>query len=139
MSSLSHLQITATATEPPQGLKIWRPDEIEWQLDRPQGCKLSLLEGDWATPGVPFTYAFFMPAGVGFPPHLHPSAARVTVLRGTLLLGEGTRLDKGAAKTIETGSTVFVPGDLPHYEGSKGDTIIIGFAAPPWGTTFLES
>ena len=128
---------SAASAGPPE-FQIWDPETIKWEFDRPQGCKLSLLEGDMNTPGVPFTYAFFMPDGVWFPPHAHPSDARVTVVKGTLLLGSGSKLDKSAARTVELGSTAFVPADLPHFEGSKGETIIIGSAVPPWGTTFLE-
>jgi hypothetical protein len=128
----------AASSTPAGELRIWEPESIKWEFDRPQGCKLALLEGDMNTPGVPFTYAFFMPDGVWFPPHAHPSDARVTVVKGTLLLGHGTKLDKGAVRTIELGSTAFVPAELPHFEGSKGETIIIGSAVPPWGTTFVE-
>jgi hypothetical protein len=138
MTSQRQAAPRAAGSTAPQGLTIWEPATIKWEFDRPQGCKLTLLEGDWSTPGVPFTYAFFMPDGVWFPPHVHPSDARVTVVKGTLLLGHGTKLDKTAARTIELGSTAFVPADLPHFEGSKGETIIIGSAVPPWGTTFLE-
>jgi hypothetical protein len=120
------------------GIKIWNPQSIEWQHDRPNGCKLTLLEGSWETPGVPFTYAFFMPDGVWFPAHSHPSDARVVVVKGTLLLGSGRTLDKSEARAIPQGSTAFVPANLPHFEGAKGDTIIIGSAVPPWGTTFLD-
>ena len=128
----------AAGSTPAGELRVWEPESIKWEFDRPQGCKLALLEGDMNTPGVPFTYAFFMPDGVWFPPHAHPSDARVTVVKGTLLLGHGTKLDKAAARTIELGSTAFVPAELPHFEGSKGETIIIGSAVPPWGTTFVE-
>jgi hypothetical protein len=128
----------ATAPAPLAEIRICEPDSIRWEFDRPHGCKLALLEGDMCTPGVPFTYAFFMPDGVWFPPHHHPSDARVTVVKGTLLLGHGAKLDKAAARTIEVGSTAFVPAGLPHFEGSDGETIIIGSAVPPWGTTFLE-
>jgi hypothetical protein len=119
-------------------LRIWEPDSITWELDRPNGCKLTLLEGDWNTPGVPFTYAFFMPDGVWFPPHSRPSDARVIVARGTLLLGLGARMDKATARVIGPGATAFVPANLPHFEGSRGETIIIGSAVPPWGTTFIS-
>ena len=120
-------------------LLVWNPDEIEWQLDRPQGCKLTILQGDVNTPGVPFTYAFYMPDGVWFPPHSHPSASRVVVVKGALLLGTGEKMDKAATRKIGFGSTAFVPANLPHFEGSKGETIIIGSAIHPWGTTFVES
>jgi len=119
-------------------LQIWEPEAIQWELDRPQGCKLTLPQGDWNTPGVPFTYAFFMPDGAWFPPHAHPSDARVVVIKGNLLLGQGSTMDTAAVRILGPGSTAFVPANLAHYEGSKGETIIIGSAVHPWGTNFVE-
>ena len=79
-----------------------------------------------------------MPAGAWFPPHVHPTTARVFVLKGALLLGEGDVEDHSKVKRVEAGEVVLVPGNLPHYEGSEGDTIIIGIATSPFNTRFLE-
>lgn len=120
-------------------LAVWRADSIVWQIDRPNGTKLALLEGDWNKPGMPFTYAFYMPADVWFQPHTHPADARIVVLRGTLLLGTGDKLDKDKTTALSVGDAGFVPAGLPHYEGSKGVTILLGTAIAPWGTTFVEA
>lgn len=129
--------LLAAASAHASDLVVWRAESIVWQIDRPNGTKLALLEGDWNTPGLPFTYAFYMPADVWFQPHTHPADARIVVLRGTLLLGTGDKLDKEKTTALSVGDAGFVPAGLAHYEGSKGVTILLGTAIAPWGTTFL--
>jgi mannose-6-phosphate isomerase-like protein (cupin superfamily) len=59
-------------------------------------------------------------------------------LKGELLLGEGEVEDRSKIRRVRAGEAVLVPGNLPHYEGSEGETIIIGVATSPFGTRFLE-
>jgi mannose-6-phosphate isomerase-like protein (cupin superfamily) len=120
-------------------IKTWSPDTIEWQIDRPQGTKLTLLQGDWSIPGSVFTYAFKMPDGAWFPPHHHPALATITVLKGTLLLGTGEKMDKTTATALGVGQVAVVPAGVAHYEGARGETIIIGTATAPWGTVFHDA
>lgn len=119
-------------------IPVWSPNDIEWKIDRPGGTKLTVLEGDFQTPGKVLTYAFKMPDGAWYPAHTHPSTARVFVLKGVLLLGEGASSDKAKARRVVAGEAALVPGGLPHFEGAEGETVIIGVATGPWGTTFLE-
>ncbi len=119
-------------------IKTFDPETIVWQFDRPQGTKLALLDGDWTIPGAAFTYAFKMPDGAWFPPHRHPAKATITVIKGTLLLGEGADFDKSRARAISAGQGTVVPAGYAHFEGAKGETILIGNAIGPWGTEFLD-
>jgi uncharacterized RmlC-like cupin family protein len=96
------------------------------------------LEGDRDQPGRPFTYAFFIPAGVWDSPHHHSTTARVFVAKGALGLGYGDRLDRAHAKTYPAGSYVVVPAGADHFDGSDTDTIIIGVASGAWSTTYLD-
>jgi hypothetical protein len=48
------------------------------------------------------------------------------------------REDHSKVRRVEAGEVVMVPGNLPHYEGSEGDTIIIGITTSPFSTLFLE-
>ena len=121
----------------PQTIRSWDTRTIHWQRLDPNGAKYAVLEGDRDHPGQTFTYAFWMPDGAWVQPHFHSADARVFVVSGTLLLGQGTALDKSAAKSIPAGSLVLVPAHAPHWEGAKGDTLILGVAQGVWKTTNL--
>jgi quercetin dioxygenase-like cupin family protein len=125
------------APESTASITYWDPGTMTWQINRPGGTQLSVLEGDLKTPGQVVTYAFHMPDGAWFPAHTHPASARVFVLKGVLLLGEGTSPDRAKARRVVAGQAALVPAELAHFEGAEGDTVIIGVAVGPWSTTFL--
>lgn len=117
----------------------WNPDAIVWQRTNPDGTRFALLEGVRDKPGVAFTYAFFIPAGVWDGAHRHSATARVFVAKGTLRLGYGDRLDRGAATAWPAGSVLLVPAGARHFDGATEDTIIIGMAVGPWTTDYVDS
>jgi hypothetical protein len=116
----------------------WTPETIHWQRTNPDGTRFALLEGVRDRPGVPFTYAFFIPAGVWDGSHRHAATARVVVAKGRLHIGYGERLDKAKAQTFPVGSVVIVPAGAAHFDGSDEDTIIIGTAVGPWSTDYVD-
>jgi quercetin dioxygenase-like cupin family protein len=138
VSALILVAVPGTQAAEKNAFETWSPDSLKWQESRPGGTQRSILEGDLAASGGVVTYAFRMPPGSWFPPHTHPSTARVFVLKGELLLGEGEAEDHSKIRRIRAGEGVLVPGNVPHYEGSGGETIIIGVATSPFGTSFLE-
>jgi len=97
-----------------------------------------LLEGVRDKTGVPFSYAFFIPAGVWDAAHSHVATARVFVARGRLKLGYGSKIDKAAATAFPAGSYLVVPANARHFDGADIDTIIIGTAIGPWSTEYVE-
>jgi hypothetical protein len=128
--------LAAPAAADPIG---WSPETIPWQRSNPDGTRFALLEGERDKAGVPFTYAFFIPAGVWDAPHRHAATARVVVAKGRLHLGLGERMDKAGATVFPTGSIVIVPAGAAHFDGSDEDTIIIGTAVGPWSTDYVEA
>src|SRR5687767_5456545 len=67
------------------------PADLKWQdgpASLPKGAKFVVLEGDPAKAG-PFVLRVKLPDGFKVMPHTHPKDERVTVLTGTLYLGEG--------------------------------------------------
>jgi uncharacterized protein YjlB len=128
--------LTGPAAAEPAG---WTPETIPWQRTNPDGTRFALLEGGRDTAGVPFTYAFFIPAGVWDGSHRHSATARVVVARGRLRLGYGEGMDKAKARTFPVGSIVIVPAGTAHFDGSDEDTIIIGTAAGPWSTDYVDA
>jgi quercetin dioxygenase-like cupin family protein len=138
LSALAFVAIPLADAAAEEGIQVWSADSLQWQESRPSGTQRSFLEGDPMGSGGVVTYAFHMPAGAWFPPHVHPTTARVFVLKGALLLGEGDVEDHSKVQRVRAGEVVLVPGDLLHYEGSEGDTIIIGITTGPFNTRFLE-
>ncbi len=118
--------------------RVWRPEDIEWQRKDPDGTRYAVLDGDRARAGAPFSYAFWMPGGVWVKAHYHTQQAHVTVVRGTLRLGFGRRLDRRAAMELRAGDFFIVRAEEPHYEGSDGECLIIGTALGGWNTRELE-
>jgi hypothetical protein len=125
----------ALAADRPQG---WTPDSIPWQRTNPDGTRFALREGRRDTAAEPFSYAFFIPAGVWDGPHSHSQTARVFVARGTLWLGYGNRLDRSKARAFPAGSYVLVPAGAVHFDGSDRDTMIIGTASGTWSTDYID-
>lgn len=114
------------------------PDRIAWSRVNPDGTKFALLEGVRDKPGVSFSSAFFIPAGVWDAAHSHAATARVFVARGTLKLGYGDRIDKAKAVAFPMGSYLLVPAGAHHFDGADVDTIIIGTATGPWSTDYAD-
>jgi hypothetical protein len=115
----------------------WNPDAIVWQNTNEDGTRFALLEGVRDKAGVPFTYAFFIPAGVWDAPHSHAATVRVFVARGALSLGYGQALDRSKARSFPVGSILLVPAGAVHFDGAAQDTVIIGTAIGPWSTDYL--
>lgn len=126
----------ARATEPQKAID---PDKIIWDRVNPDGTKFALLEGVRDKTGVPFSYAFFIPAGVWDAAHAHAATARVFVARGVLKLGYGSKINRVAATSFPAGSYLVVPANAPHFDGAGVDTIIIGTAIGPWSTEYVDA
>ena len=137
MRLLLLLRLLFAASVYSQTSVVWDPKSIHWQDINQDGSKYAVLEGDRSKPGS-FTYAFFLPNGVWVGPHTHTGTARVFVVSGTLLLGDGKIIDKTSARPIPKGHVFLVPQNAPHWEGAKGDALIIGVGTGSWKTTVSD-
>lgn len=126
----------AGASAEPAG--AWRVEDIRWEAAAPNGTRYALLEGRRDRRDVPFSYAFFIPAGVWDTPHVHSAAARIFVAKGALKIAYGAMLDRTAASVLPAGSYALVPAGATHFDGADEDTIIIGTATGPWRTTYRD-
>lgn len=113
------------------------PDSIEWEHTNPDGTKSATLAGT-REPGVMFTYAFFLPAGVWDQPHSHSADAHLHVVTGSLRLGYGDKFEPDQAGEFTSGSFLYVPAAEIHFDGAEIDTILIGTATGPWSTAYLQ-
>src|SRR5438309_1754264 len=85
---------------------VVKPADIKWgpaPPGLPAGVQMAVLAGD---PGkaTMFVIRAKMPDGYTVPPHWHPTEENVTVLKGTLLVGKGTKLDPAHADQLTAGS-----------------------------------
>jgi quercetin dioxygenase-like cupin family protein len=116
------------------------PDQVNWQPappTLPPGAKTAVLEGDPNKPGF-FTMRAWLPEGYRVPPHMHPAAERVTIISGTLYLGEGDKFDESAAKAYPAGAYTSMPPGMHHFAFAKGATVIQISTMGPWGITYLN-
>jgi quercetin dioxygenase-like cupin family protein len=130
----------ATGAVPTSGERLAiTPDQIVWQPAKllPPGAQMAVLEGDPSKPGF-FTMRLKMPDGYLIPAHRHSQAERVTVIEGTLYLGEGDGSDKATAIALGPGSYSSMPPDTLHYGWMKGETILQLTSIGPWTVTYLK-
>ena len=86
--------------------------------------KIAILQGDPMTAGRSYTVRLSCTDGAKFAPHFHPATENVTILKGTLLLGMGSKWDDAAMKEIPVGGFVSAPPQMRHYVQCKGDGIL---------------
>jgi quercetin dioxygenase-like cupin family protein len=100
------------------------PDAIEWvtaPAALPAGAKVAVLQGDPSQPGA-FVVRILFPAGYSVAPHSHPTHEHVTVLRGTLNVGMGSKFDKPATKSLAAGSFSVMPAGMSHFVWVDSET-----------------
>ncbi len=102
------------------------------------GAKMAVLVGDPTKSGVPYVIRAKMPDGYKVPPHWHPSDENVTVLQGTLLIGEGDKLDPAKTEELTVGSFMRMPKKMHHFAIAKGETIIQLHGTEPFEINYLN-
>ena len=106
---------------------IVRPNAIEWgpaPPALPPGSHVVILGGDPSKPGVPYVLRAKLPDGYKVPPHWHPTDENITVLQGTLLVGNGDRFDPDKMEEMSASSFVCMPKAMRHFAMAKEETII---------------
>jgi hypothetical protein len=86
-------------------------DEMKWgdaPPALPKGANAAVLQGDPTKAGQ-FVLRLHAPSGYKVPPHMHSIIENVTVIKGTLMLGMGDKLDAKAAKAHHAGDFVAIP------------------------------
>lgn len=103
----------------------------------PKGAKVAVLEGDPSKKGH-FVMRAKLPDGYRIMPHTHPKDERVTVLSGTLYLGQGAKFDAKAAKALTPGSYAKTGANMKHFGWAKGETVIQVHGEGPWEVNYLN-
>jgi len=99
----------ASAQETSQTPRVWAAEELKWEHDKTLTTVQSVLL--WGDPqkGEHALLRKF-PAGYAPPPHKHPSAERVVVVAGTIVV----RYAGSAEKSLGPGSYSEIPANMEH-------------------------
>jgi len=120
---------------------VVKPADIKWgpaPPGLPKGAEFAVLVGDPGKSGM-FTIRAKMPDGYTVPPHWHPTDENVTVLKGTLLIGKGTKLDADHADQLVAGSFMHMPKEMRHFARAKGETIIQVHGMGPFEIVYVNA
>ncbi|MBP2648369.1 MAG: anti-ECFsigma factor, ChrR [Gemmatimonadetes bacterium] len=103
----------------------------------PAGAQMAVVSGD---PGkaAPFVIELSMPSGYRIPPHFHPTDEKVTVDKGTFLVGMGETFDKAKTKPMAVGATGEIKAGMAHFAMAQGATVVTVSAMGPFAMTYVN-
>ena len=141
-SSSGHSSAQTEVYTGPHVHKVTLPDEMLANAKQPPslppGAKMAVIEGDPTKPGF-ICARLYMPDGYKIPPHTHPNWERVTVISGTLLLCEGSDMNKpDKVDTLTAGSYTTMSPGMVHFGIAKGDTVLQLTTMGPWNLTYIN-
>ena len=117
------------------------PDQVSWQMGPPEfpaGAQVAVLDGNPSQAGVAYAIGLKLPDGYKIPPHWHPVDASVAVMRSVFGMGVGEKADLAQGRELPAGSYMRVSKGVPHFEWTKGETIIYISGLGPLGTTYVN-
>lgn len=119
------------------------PGKLKWgpaPPSLPAGAEVAVLAGDPSKSGMPFTIRAKLPDGYTIPPHWHPTDENVTVLKGTLLIGLGNKIEEPTSmQQLPTGSYMRMPKEMRHYARAKGETILQVHGTGPFDVHYVNA
>jgi hypothetical protein len=137
---LSLVGAAAVGPEHDEGIKLNRPDALEWRdgpPSLPKGAQIAVLEGDPSKEG-PFVFRVKVPDGYRIPVHTHPKTERVTVISGTFNIGMGDKFDQAATEPMPAGTYGFWEAGMKHFVWVKGETIVQFHGQGPWSIQYVN-
>ena len=145
LGSLFVLALSVTASgqavaPTPPGHPVMNAATLQWvpaPPSLPAGAMMAVLAGDPGKEGVFVVRAKF-PDGYKVSPHFHPTDEHVTVLKGSLMMGLGEKVDRAAMHAVTAGGFFTAPATKPHYVVAKGETIIQITAMGPFSVTYVN-
>jgi quercetin dioxygenase-like cupin family protein len=115
------------------------PGAEEWS-DYPgiEGIRIMVIEGDLKKAGPYVIRVKFAPGTMSMP-HFHPEDRLCTVIKGTWWSGTGPDFRPETTEPLPAGSYMKHPAGEAHYDGAKGEEVIVQIAGiGPSGTTFIR-
>ena len=119
---------------------VLTPGDVTWgpgPASIPKGAQGAAIYGDPGKEGL-FALRLKLPKGYHIPPHTHPRPELVTVLSGTLRLGEGATADQAKTKPLPAGSFFAMSPGMQHYVYADEETVLQLNTTGPWGLTYVN-
>lgn len=130
----------ADAQDHAKGHVLVTPEDVNWApgpASLPPGAEIAIIEGNPEKAG-PLTMRLKFPADYVVSPHTHPVTEQLTVLKGSIALGVGKKMDKKKAKHLSAGGYSVMPKEMPHYAWTTEPTVIQLNSSGPWGITYVN-
>ena len=120
-------------------LKNFDLAELQWadEPSLPTGAKVSLIAGKPEAAGMFMAYLKF-PANYEIPPHTHPYAELITILKGRAGNGVGEKFDREKGNVLEAGSSFTLPAKTAHYMWNDEEVVVLLVATGPWNITYTD-
>ena len=134
------LPTMVSAADAPDGHVFMNAANIKWgpaPPSLPKGARLAVLSGDPGKSG-PFVMRLMAPAGYKIAPHWHTQSENLSVVSGTLYLGQGDKMDKAKAHALKAGGYHFLPGKAHHYAFTKTPTVVQIHGDGPFDITYIN-
>lgn len=128
--------VTVLAAQQPSPHVLVQPESIQWRGPA-TGLQTAIAEGNPQAAG-PFTMMLKLADGAWIQPHFHNVDKRLIVIKGELLMGHGDAIDQSAVSVLKAGGVAVMPANTHHYEGGRGETIVVLIANGPFTTTFVK-
>ena len=119
---------------------VLKPNDVKWgpgPASIPKGAQAAAIYGDSSKEGL-FALRLKLPKGYHIPPHTHPKPEVVTILSGTLRLGEGASADQSKANPLPAGSFFVMSPGMQHYVYADEETVLQLNSNGPWGLTYVN-
>ena len=129
---------TGVAQGAPPGHRSVRLSEIAWE-GKASALQSAVLEGNPDTAGSSYTLALKLADGFWIQPHFHPNPKKIVVLSGVLLMGMGDSVVARRTEALPVGAFSIVSPNAHHYEGGKGETVILLYGVGPLLTTYVDA
>ena len=121
-----------------QPMKIVQAKDVPWE-DAPgmvKGVKTVLQYGDPAK--GPYIILLKFPKDLPNPPHYHTADEAVTILSGTMITGQGEKVDESKGMVVPAGGYFIIPGKTAHWGRATEDVVLNRLGNGPRDIFYFE-
>lgn len=121
-------------------LKFVLPETLAWWPFPafPPAARLAVVAGRPAERGL-YVVRIRVPHGTKLMPHSHPENRIYTVISGVFHAGVGEHFSSDAVVAYPPGSTILLPGDMPHFHWAKsGEFVVQVMGVGPFDIDYLD-
>jgi quercetin dioxygenase-like cupin family protein len=104
----------------------------------PKGAKMAVMAGDPSKAG-PVTLRAMFPKNYRMAAHTHGGVENVTVLKGSLYVGMGDKLDMKTATLLKPGGFFAIPTTGPHYAFTKEGCVFEVHTIGPFVVNYVNA